>query len=104
MCPRQGRAVSAGRVAIAGVAWAQHRGIAKVEVQVDDGPWLQANLAPTPSVDTWRQWWLAWEATAGHHQIRARATDGTGELQTADEAPPFPSGATGWDQRTISVT
>jgi DMSO/TMAO reductase YedYZ molybdopterin-dependent catalytic subunit len=102
--PRQGRAVSAGRVAIAGVAWAQHRGIAKVQVQVDDGPWLQANLAPTPSVDTWRQWWLAWEATAGLHQIRARATDGTGELQTADEAAPFPSGATGWDQQTISVT
>jgi DMSO/TMAO reductase YedYZ molybdopterin-dependent catalytic subunit len=101
--PREGRAVSAGRVAIAGVAWAQHRGIAKVEVQIDDGPWQQANLAPTPSIDTWRQWWLAWEATEGHHQIRARATDRAGELQTADEAPPFPSGATGWDQRTISV-
>jgi DMSO/TMAO reductase YedYZ molybdopterin-dependent catalytic subunit len=101
--PRQSRAVSAGRVAIAGVAWAQHRGIAKVEVQIDDGPWQQANLAATPSVDTWRQWWLPWEATAGHHQIRARATDGTGELQTADEAPPFPSGATGWDQRMINV-
>ena len=41
--PRQ-RDVPAGTVAIAGVAWAPHRGISAVEVQVDDG-----DLAPGPS-------------------------------------------------------
>ena len=64
--PRAGRGVKAGTVAVAGVAWAQHRGISKVEVQVDDGPWQQATLAAEPTVDAWRQWVLMWAATPGH--------------------------------------
>src|SRR5439155_10339697 len=34
--PRDGNAVNAGQVAVAGVAWAPDRGVSKVEVQVDD--------------------------------------------------------------------
>ena len=44
-CPHDGSHVKAGTVAVAGVAWAVHRGIQKVEVQVDDGPWATARLA-----------------------------------------------------------
>ena len=102
--PRAGRGVSAGTVAIAGVAWAQHRGISKVEVQVDDGPWQQATLAAEPTVDAWRQWFLPWAATPGTHQLRVRATDATGATQTDRQAPPAPDGATGWHAVQVEVS
>ncbi|MDN5797688.1 MAG: molybdopterin-dependent oxidoreductase [Intrasporangium sp.] len=101
--PRTGSSVPAGRVAIAGVAWAQHRGISRVEVQLDDGPWQQARLAADASTDAWRQWVLQWDAPRGSHTIRVRATDGTGQVQTATTAPPAPDGASGWHTVTVRV-
>lgn len=94
--------VPAGPVVVAGVAWAQHRGISRVEVRVDDGPWQEATLAEEPSVDSWRLWRLAWDAPAGDHTLTVRATDGTGETQTEQTAPPAPDGASGW--HTVDVT
>ncbi|MFD7160465.1 hypothetical protein ACFV9C_38165 [Kribbella sp. NPDC059898] len=79
----------------AGVAWAQRRGIRKVEVQVDDGPWQPAQLAAQDTIDTWRQWTFHWNATPGTHKLTVRATDATGRLQTADQAPPRPNGSSG---------
>lgn len=101
--PQQGATVSAGRVAVAGVAWAQQRGISGVEVSVDDGPWRPATLGAEASVDTWRQWVFAWDATAGTHELRVRATDRTGETQTGKISSPAPDGATGWHTVTVSV-
>jgi DMSO/TMAO reductase YedYZ molybdopterin-dependent catalytic subunit len=101
--PRNGAKRKAGVVAVAGVAWAQHRGIAKVEVQIDGGPWAQATLAATVSSDTWRQWSYQWEATPGKHAVRVRATDNTGETQTSTPAPPAPNGATGWHSVQIDI-
>src|SRR5215472_15442711 len=72
-----------GRTAVAGVAWAQHKGIAAVEVQVDNGPWQQARLATVPDIDCWRQWVWDWDATPGRHVLQAQATDVTGYTQTA---------------------
>jgi hypothetical protein len=102
--PRDGARVPAGTVAVAGVAWAQHRGIERVEVRIDDGPWTEARLGLRGSLDTWRQWVLAWEATPGEHTIAVRATDGEGETQTTDLAPPFPDGATGLHTISVEVT
>ncbi|HWS32188.1 MAG TPA: molybdopterin-dependent oxidoreductase, partial [Actinoplanes sp.] len=96
--PRAGAVKPAGPVTVAGVAWATHRGIAKVEVQVDEGPWQTTELAPAVSVDTWRQWSLTWPASAGRHTLRVRATDLDGVTQTPALAPPAPDGATGWHQ------
>ncbi|MEP7193929.1 MAG: molybdopterin-dependent oxidoreductase [Actinomycetota bacterium] len=101
--PRSGDRVSAGKVAVAGIAWAQHRGIKAVEVRVDNGPWLQARLADEPTIDSWRQWLLPWQATRGNHTITVRATDSEGVTQTAAEAPPAPDGATGWHTVTVNV-
>ncbi len=94
--------IPAGQVAIGGTAWAQQRGITAVEVQVDDGDWALATLATEASVDTWRQWSFVWDATPGLHQLTVRATDATGEVQTAERVDTVPDGATG--QHSISVT
>ncbi|MEU4345082.1 molybdopterin-dependent oxidoreductase [Nocardia sp. NPDC023852] len=101
--PRVRGRIEPGRSPIAGVAWAQHRGIRGVEVQIDNGAWQQARLAGEQSVDTWRQWVFDWDATAGPHTIRARATDGTGEIQTAERRDVVPDGATGYPAVTIQV-
>ncbi|GAA2742666.1 sulfite oxidase [Terrabacter aerolatus] len=93
--PQAGAVVKAGTVAVAGVAWAQHTGISKVEVQVDQQPWTQARLAADASIDTWRQWVYEWQATPGSHDIRVRAYDAKGQVQSPLEAPPAPDGATG---------
>ncbi|HEX8343936.1 MAG TPA: molybdopterin-dependent oxidoreductase [Actinoplanes sp.] len=95
--------VKAGRVTVAGVAWAQTRGIAKVEVRVDDGEWATAELLPVPSIDTWVQWRHVWAATDGPHTLTVRATDGTGAVQTDQRATPFPDGATGQHNITLTV-
>lgn len=96
--------IKAGRTAIAGVAWAQHKGIEAVEVRVDRGAWQQATLAAVPGIDTWRQWVMYWNATAGNHVIEARATDKTGYTQTAAQVPPEPNGASGYPIAAVNVT
>ncbi len=101
--PRAGARVQAGPVTIAGVAWAQHRGVTGVQVQVDDGAWQDATLAGAVSIDTWRQWSLPWAATTGTHTLRVRAVDGTGTVQTDRQAPPAPDGASGWHEVSVRV-
>ena len=83
---------------IAGVAWAQHRGIEKVEVQIDDGDWQEADLATDAGVDLWRQWSLRFEGPPGLHSARVRATDATGATQPEQRTKVFPDGARGWHQ------
>ncbi|WP_433654103.1 molybdopterin-dependent oxidoreductase [Nocardia sp. CA-128927] len=95
--------VPAGDLTVAGVAWAQHRGIDAVEVQVDNQPWQPATLADEYSTDTWRQWTWRWTATPGPHTLRVRATDRAGTPQTDNRTPPFPDGSTGWHSRVITV-
>jgi len=102
--PAGTRPLPAGRTAIAGVAWAQHKGIDAVQVRIDHGPWRQARLAAVPGIDTWRQWVAGWDATPGRHLIEARATDKTGYTQTPAQAPPEPNGATGYPAVTVTVS
>jgi len=102
--PVSGRELRAKTVAVAGVAWAPTRGIAKVEVQVDEGSWHEATLADALSRDTWRQWVYHWSATPGDHRLRVRATESTGALQEALDQPPGPSGATGYHTVNVTVT
>jgi DMSO/TMAO reductase YedYZ molybdopterin-dependent catalytic subunit len=102
--PRGLQQIAAGSAVIAGVAWAQTRGITGVEVQIDDGPWQPARLAAQDSTHTWRQWVFEWDAEPGRHQVACRATDGTGERQTDERARPFPSGATGHHSIAVLVS
>jgi DMSO/TMAO reductase YedYZ molybdopterin-dependent catalytic subunit len=93
-------AVAAGRVAIAGIAWAPDRGVSKVEVAID-GVWHDADLSAPISDTTWVQWKAAWDATPGDHVLSVRATDGNGIVQEELRSPPAPDGARGW--HTVGV-
>jgi hypothetical protein len=99
--PPNGSHFPAGTLPIAGVAWAPTRGITRVEVRVDDGPWQEARIGGSSGPDTWVQWVLPWDATPGAHTVAVRATDGRGEVQTEDLQRPDPDGATG--HHTIEV-
>lgn len=101
--PRSGARIPPGHQMVAGVAWAQHRGIRRVEISVDDGPWQQADLAGELSVDTWRLWSWQWDATPGPHTLKVRATDGDGQVQSIARRQPFPRGASGWHVIPIEV-
>ena len=101
--PKSLARVAPGKVAVAGVAWAQHRGIEAVEVRIDEGPWVPAELADELTIDTWRQWKYAWDATAGNHRIEVRATDKTGAVQPEARVAPIPDGATGWHSIIVRV-
>ena len=101
--PVSNSTIAPGRTPVAGVAWAQHKGVAAVEVRVDSGPWQQARLAAVPDIDTWRQWVWEWDATPGTHVLEARATDATGYTQTAVQAQPPPNGASGYPSAAVVV-
>jgi DMSO/TMAO reductase YedYZ molybdopterin-dependent catalytic subunit len=96
--------VKAGRIAVAGIAWAPATGIAAVEVNVDNGPWQHATLAAADGLDTWRQWMWAWDAQPGLHTLQVRATDSKGVTQTPARTNPVPNGASGWDSTVVTVT
>lgn len=101
--PATGHPLAAGPITIAGVAWHQHVGIDRVEVQVDDGAWREATLATAISIDTWVQWRYTWKATAGTHTLRVRAVDADGTKQTSRTQGVVPDGATGLHERTVEV-
>lgn len=101
--PRPLIEVAAGEVVLAGVAWAQGRGIDLVEVQIDGGEWQPADLGEVPNVDTWRQWTLTTQLEPGNVQIRVRATDGDGTRQDEERVDPIPDGAEGWHSLQVRV-
>jgi DMSO/TMAO reductase YedYZ molybdopterin-dependent catalytic subunit len=88
--------VPAGKVTVSGISWAQHTGIDKVEVRLDQGPWQPAELSAEVNTDTWRMWWIDLGAAKGQHQVSVRATDKSGYTQTDRIADVVPDGATGW--------
>ena len=102
--PRNGRTVKAGTLMFGGVAWAQHTGIGKVELRLNRGPWQQADLAEGISVDTWYQWKLGVDMTAGQYEVQVRATDLAGTVQEEQSRPVAPDGATGFHTIRVDVT
>jgi len=95
-----------GSIILAGYAFAGDRGVSKVEVSLDNGrTWQQAQLKKPLSNLTWAVWAFEWVSPApGNYNIIARTTDGTGQVQTATAAPPFPGGATGYAAVSLQVT
>ena len=83
---------------IAGVAWAQHRGIKKVEIRIDEGDWQDTTLAADAGIDLWRQWSFRYDGPAGLHSAQVRATDLDGHAQPEERTKVFPDGARGWHE------
>jgi DMSO/TMAO reductase YedYZ molybdopterin-dependent catalytic subunit len=83
---------------LAGVAWAQHRGIERVEIRIDGGEWRPAKLADDAGIDVWRQWTYVYDGPPGQHTAEVRATDRTGGTQPEKRTKVFPDGARGWHQ------
>jgi len=102
--PMSGGRVPEGMTSIAGVAWAPTRGISRVEVQVNEESWREAQLSAPLSDASWVQWHVAWQLAPGVHSIQVRATDGTGELQDPGPTPPAPDGARGWHRVQVNVS
>jgi hypothetical protein len=100
--PHDGAHVGAGQVRVGGLAWQQHTGIRGVQVQLDGGGWQDATLARKTLTDTWVQWAANLDVPAGQHQLRVRATNDDGQVQTSVRAAPAPNGSSGW--HTISFT
>ena len=96
--PRSLTTLPKDKPVIAGVAWAQHRGIAKVEIRIDEGDWKEAKLAADGGIDLWRQWSYVYDGPAGLHSAQVRATDLDGQTQPEQRTKVFPSGARGWHQ------
>jgi DMSO/TMAO reductase YedYZ molybdopterin-dependent catalytic subunit len=102
--PTAGSRLAAGPTVVAGVAWAPTRGIERVEVRVDDGPWVAAELAAPLSADTWVQWRAEVELPAGEPALQVRAVDGSGATQPVGPRPPAPDGAEGWHRITVRTS
>ena len=88
---------------LAGVAWAQHRGIEQVEIRIDGGVWQPAKLADDAGIDVWRQWTYVFDGPPGQHTAEVRATDRTGATQPEERTKVFPDGARGWHQIVFTV-
>jgi len=96
---------TAGPLAVGGVAFAGDRGISSVDVSTDQGrTWQPAQVKPGLSPYTWQLWRADINVNSSVHDIRVRATDGQGTPQIREEAPPFPSGSTGYHDIAIGVS
>ncbi|KQQ66736.1 molybdopterin-dependent oxidoreductase [Microbacterium sp. Leaf320] len=102
--PKVGQAVDAGRIPIAGVAWAQTVGIERVEVRIDEGDWMPATLSAPINENTWVQWFMEWDATPGTHYVAVRAINKNGDMQIEERAPIAPNGSSGWQRSLIRVS
>ncbi len=102
--PQGLRPVQSGARMVAGIAWAQPSGVAKVEVKIDGADWAEAELSPEVSDDIWRQWMYPVDFAAGSHTIAVRATNKAGQRQTDERVEPFPNGATGWHTIVATVS
>ena len=101
--PNTGK-IAAQPVYIGGVAFAGNRGVQRVEVSTDDGQtWSDAQILLVPSKFSWVLWTYPWNPQAGTYTLQARATDGTGEVQTSRKANTYPNGATGYHTRQVRV-
>ncbi|HKP52920.1 MAG TPA: molybdopterin-dependent oxidoreductase [Chloroflexia bacterium] len=96
--------IEAKPVYISGVAFAGDRRIQRVEVSTDGGQtWTDARLRTPLSEFAWVQWTFPWNPKSGTYDIKVRATDGKGEVQTAREQGTYPDGATGYHTKRVHV-
>jgi DMSO/TMAO reductase YedYZ molybdopterin-dependent catalytic subunit len=86
-----------GRYRIVGAAWGAP--IARVDVQIDQGPWLAATIDRGEDAEhAWKLWSLDWEPSSpGEHSITSRAVDTVGRLQPSMSDPDIANKKTYWE-------
>ena len=102
---RLNQAQAASGVRLKGVAHAGDRGVKQVEVSLDGGgSWQVAKIDFASSPLAWVLWSYDWKpARPGDYRLVVRATDGQGEVQTAEERGIVPEGATGYHRISVGV-
>lgn len=90
-------------VPVGGIAFAGARGISKVEVRVDGGPWREAMLRGPLSETTWVLWRYDWPFEAGPHGFEVRCVEADGTPQIEEARGNRPSGATGIHSKHTSL-
>lgn len=100
--PRNGASVAVGKIAIGGFAWAPRSGVGAVQLQIDDGEWLETELLDGSTGDTWTQWKYEWNASAGDHRLTVRCVNNNGEVQTDEVTRVDPDGARGHHHIDVS--
>lgn len=101
--PTGDQALAAGMATVAGVAWAPNKGIDRVEVRTNQGPWSEAMLSEPLSDKAWVQWRVEIPVEPGEAVIQVRATDGEGFTQMENRVEPRPDGAEGYDTVVVRV-
>jgi DMSO/TMAO reductase YedYZ molybdopterin-dependent catalytic subunit len=86
-----------GRYRVMGAAWGAP--IARVEVRVDDGPWLPAAIDHSEEAQfAWKLWSVEWADPApGEHTVTSRAIDSAGNIQPAMDDPRIAGKRTYWE-------
>ncbi len=95
--------VAPGEVTVRGYAWAPPVGVDRVQLQVDGGPWTDADLGVDLGPDAWRPWSATWTATAGRHRLRVRCRTAAGRWQEEASTTPDPHGVRGVHAVTVHV-
>ncbi len=90
-------------VPVGGIAFAGARGISRVQVRVDGGPWQDARLRSPLSETTWVIWRYDWPFAAGDHTFEVRCAEADGTPQIEEDRGNRPSGATGIHSRKASL-
>lgn len=86
------------KVELRGMAFGGDRGIARVEVSLDDArTWAAAEIHDPGTKVSWSLWRYVFVPATLTEDLRVsvRATDGEGHLQIAEDRPAVPHGATG---------
>jgi hypothetical protein len=93
----------AGMVWVGGIAFAGARGVSRVELSIDDGPWLACECEPYVPELVWQRWRYLWPAQPGRHTLAVRAFELDGRPQVAEPQPPHPNGLTGLDRIDVRI-
>ena len=103
---KEGAEFADGKLALMGYALGPLAGIRAVEISFDKGrTWEPTELFSNPSPLAWAFWrFVPQKPVSGTYEVRIRAIDGEGRVQTYEPRNIFPDGATGQQKRTIRVT
>lgn len=97
--PKNGSFLRSGANFIGGIAHAGQRAVEGVEVSLDGGrSWEPAGVKAALGPNAWTLWLYRWDAPAIEpgQKLMARATDGTGAVQSATVRETLPDGASGY--------